>query len=100
MHVSIVDFHPYIFTFLFRFISCGFDFKKGPMKNSSCRKKVINGLFYLNARIYMFWCGVLSSKTEVDIDYTYYLGPDYKSGYRNIKQVSTFVSNHVSWIDT
>lgn len=37
--------------------------------------------------------------TYQDVDYSYYLGDGYKSGYRTIKKTSTIVSNHCSWLD-
>ena len=40
------------------------------------------------------------SKKEVEIDYSYWLGPNYKQNYKPTKTPSTVVTNHVSWIDT
>ena len=34
-----------------------------------------------------------------DYDYSYYLGPNYKEEQKNMKRVSTIVSNHTSWCD-
>ena len=48
----------------------------------------------------MFICGVISHRDKVEMDYTEYLGENYKDKYRDIKNTSTYVSNHVSWIDT
>jgi len=67
---------------------------------NGCRKKVIGYLFKTMAYIFVFTAGVFSRKSDVDFDYSFYLGPDYKKGYKQIKSVSTYVSNHVSWIDT
>jgi hypothetical protein len=50
--------------------------------------------------LFVFVCGVCTRKTIIDFDYSHYLGPDYKKNYKKIDAVSTFVSNHVSWIDT
>ena len=44
--------------------------------------------------------GMSTTITEKDVDYSYYLGPDYKKGYKNIKKTSTIVSNHCSWLDS
>lgn len=42
----------------------------------------------------------MRSKTiKRDTDYTYYLGPNYKDGYKPIVKTSTIVCNHVSWFD-
>jgi 1-acyl-sn-glycerol-3-phosphate acyltransferase len=38
-----------------------------------------------------------SKTTFADIDYSEYLGPDWKKEYEG---ASTLVSNHVSWFDT
>lgn len=35
----------------------------------------------------------------VDFDYSEYLGKDYKKTQKDIKHMSTFISNHVSWTD-
>jgi 1-acyl-sn-glycerol-3-phosphate acyltransferase len=48
----------------------------------------------------MFFNGFFSTREVHDVDYTEYLGPNYKDGYRKIKATSTYVSNHVSWMDT
>jgi len=57
-------------------------------------------MYQKGARAWNFVCGVCTSKEVVDCDYSYYLGPDYKSKYKKIVATSTYVSNHVSWIDT
>jgi len=33
----------------------------------------------MNAKLYMFICGTSSSKEEIECDYTYWLGPNYKN---------------------
>jgi 1-acyl-sn-glycerol-3-phosphate acyltransferase len=40
-----------------------------------------------------------SSTKDVDVDYSYYLGDDYKKNERKINRTSTIISNHVSWLD-
>ena len=67
---------------------------------NGCRKKVITFLFQYGARAWNFVCGVCTSTEKLEFDYSYYLGPDYKSKYKNIVATSTYVSSHVSWIDT
>lgn len=59
------------------FISLGHNFKKGPMRDG-CRKR-------LNKRIYrgcsafgLFTCGMTQKTVYQEIDYSYYLGKDYK----------------------
>lgn len=34
-----------------------------------------------------------------DVDYSFYLGPDYKKHYKAPKRISTVVSNHISFLD-
>lgn len=41
-----------------------------------------------------------TSRKFKDADYTEYLGPNYKDKYKKDIVTSTYVSNHVSWIDT
>lgn len=41
-----------------------------------------------------------TSRKDIDCDYSYYLGPDYEKNYKKNVKTSTYVSNHVSWIDT
>ena len=52
------------------------------------------------AKIVILLSGIVLGKKEEDMDYSYWLGPDYKAKYRKIKRTSTVVTNHVSWIDT
>ena len=35
----------------------------------------------------------------IDYDYSEYLGKDYRNSQKDIKYVSTYISNHVSWTD-
>ena len=46
----------------------------------------------------MFLCGMYTYTTFKDVDYSYYLGPNYKEKMSS-KTTSTVVSNHVSWLD-
>ena len=34
-----------------------------------------------------------------EVDYSYYLGPDYLRNRRKIAKTSTLISNHSSWLD-
>jgi hypothetical protein len=49
--------------------------------------------------VLLFFAGMRSSKRKVDFDYTAYLGPDYKETIKGPKYLSTYVSNHSSWLD-
>jgi hypothetical protein len=84
----------------FRILTLGHDFEKGPLK-AGCRKSIINMLYKYGGYWFCFVCGLFTSGKEVDMDYSYWLGPDYKKKYKqNIKKTSTIISNHVSWIDS
>ena len=39
-----------------------------------------------------------TTKTDKEVDYSFYLGPDYKSTM-STKTTSTVIANHVSWLD-
>lgn len=54
----------------------------------------------LNAYTWVFLAGMFTSKTEVYVDYSYYLGPEYKDQYKKPVTVGTMIGNHVSWLDT
>ena len=81
-----------------RVISCFIDTSNGPLK-PGCRKTCLNTVVFLAGKIYLWTAGVRIIQKEVDADYSYYLGPDYKRGYSDIAKTSTIVSNHVSWLD-
>lgn len=51
------------------------------------------------ARIQFFILGMYTTASFKDVDYTQFLGPDYKKNM-NDKTTSTIVANHVSWLDT
>jgi hypothetical protein len=48
----------------------------------------------------MFICGTSSSKEEIECDYSYWLGPNYKDHYKPTNKTPTVICNHVSWLDT
>lgn len=52
------------------------------------------------AKLFTFTCGTTCSRSVINMDYSYYLGPNYKEGYKEIQKTSTVVCNHISWIDT
>lgn len=83
-----------------RILTIGHDFKKGPIKNG-CRKWIMSLTYYICCSVFLFLTGMRTSLHYDDVDYTYYLGPNYKiqNQNRRVKRVSTIVSNHVSWLD-
>lgn len=43
--------------------------------------------------------GMKVKRVTILVDYSEYLGPDYKKNQVVPKHISTYVSNHVSWAD-
>ena len=83
---------------VYKIIICGYDFeKKGPIRRG-CRKSLIGFFGCLAARIQLFVCGMYTYTTYKDVDYSYFLGPDYKKNL-STKTTSTIIANHVSWLD-
>ena len=67
----------------------------------SGKRKVVIAIIFKIFSIILLRLG-LAIKVErkiVDFDYSEYLGKDYKLTQKDIKFVSTFISNHVSWTD-
>ena len=62
-------------------MTCGHDFIKGPLKDG-CKKRMVRAMYRFIVSLYLWIAGMWSSKVEKDCDYSYYLGPDYKQGYR------------------
>ena len=80
-------------------LAIGHDFRKGPIKNG-CRKWLMYFFYHVCCSFYLFVCGMRTTLNYKDVDYSYYLGPDYKTHMKKIKRTSTIVSNHVSWLDS
>jgi len=87
--------------FLTTFVSIftiGHNFKKGPMK-SGCRKWILYFMYHVCTSFFLFVTGINTSLKYINVDYSYYLGENYKKNMKKIKRTSTIVSNHVSWLD-
>lgn len=80
-------------------LTIGHNFDKGPMPDG-CRKRLIRNIYRACCGSGIFFAGMSTSVTYQDVDYSYYLGPGYKSKYRDIERTSTIVCNHVSWLDS
>lgn len=81
---------------IIKLMTLGHDFDAAPIPNG-CRKTIIQYVYYFFCRFGIFIAGMgLSTERHNDYDYSYYLGPNYKDGYRDIKKASTIVSNHCS----
>ena len=79
-------------------LSIGHDFDKEPMPDGK-RKRIMSTIYRAITRFGVFLAGTKLTLTNVDIDYSYYLGPNYLEKYKPIKRTSTIVSNHCSWLD-
>ena len=87
-----------IFQTIASLLTCGHNFRNGPMKKG-CRKSLVRVLYKFFVSLYIWVAGMWSSMGYKDCDYSYYLGPDYKKGYKQIRKTSTIVSNHSGWLD-
>lgn len=66
---------------------------------TGCRKHVINFMYKLFCMLILFFGGMRTTKKKIDFDYSAYLGPNYKEATTAPKYLSTYVSNHTSWMD-
>jgi len=64
-----------------------------------CRNTLISLTLKLICKILCFFTGMRSSRKYIDYDYSSFLGPNYKDTCVPPKYLSTFVSNHTSWLD-
>ena len=72
---------------------------KGDTPISGCRKHIINFMYKVFSMLILFFAGMRTSTKKTDFDYSAYLGPDYKNSANAPKYLSTYVSNHTSWLD-
>ena len=56
--------------------------------------------YQIAVKFYLFVAGMSTKLKKINIDYSEYLGPDYKETQEDGKRTSTMVCNHVSWLDT
>ena len=72
--------------------------KQGPVKKGTCRSFMIWTVYYFGDFVYALMNGITSKAVEhSDVDYSYYLGPDYDKNTG--KHCSTIISNHTSVLD-
>lgn len=70
----------------------------GPKDKSGWRYETVKFLIRLSAIVNVMMAGWTRSEViNADVDYSEYLGPDWKKEYNG---ASTLVSNHISFIDT
>jgi len=67
---------------------------------SGKRKRFVAFIYKVFSTILLkFGLAIKVQRKMVDFDYSEYLGKDYRNTQKDIKYVSTFISNHVSWTD-
>jgi 1-acyl-sn-glycerol-3-phosphate acyltransferase len=84
----------WVFTLI---ITLGSNIENQPIRG--CRKRIINCLYWTQAKLEGIFYFYRTSYKKVDFDYSYYLGEDYKKTQQLPARISTFVSNHASWYD-
>lgn len=72
--------------------------KRKPLPDGK-RLRIVNFAYKYCSFFYVFFGGVIPTKRNKDFDYSKWLGPEYKQKYKNIKKTSTFIMNHVSFMD-
>ena len=83
-----------------KILACGHDFNKGPLK-AGFLKVLLYKWIRLSAWAILIVCGMFVNRKKMPrVDYSKYLGPDYRENMRPIKKFSTVISNHVSWLDS
>jgi len=88
-----------LFTcFLIKIISYGHDYSTGPMKNG-VRKSIVCNIYKFLAGCVVSIAGMSCTLNNLNVDYSYYLGPDYKKNIKKYCKPSTLVANHCSWLD-
>lgn len=66
------------------------------------RRTIICATYEYCAKFQLLSWGILVNEIEVDedeVDYSHYLGPDYKTNFKQEGRVSTYVCNHTSVMD-
>jgi len=66
---------------------------------SSCRQALVKGVVRTFSYLILWTIGVWLTIEEIDMDYSEWLGFDYKSNQKEIKKVSTFIMNHATVFD-
>ena len=66
-----------IFLIFFWTLTIGFNAKKGPVKKG-CRLSMIRGWLRFACAVQCIWSGYRLKKKEIEVDYSEWLGPNYK----------------------
>lgn len=67
---------------------------------SPFRRKIIRSALQYGPKAILLNKLIVPRRIEPEIDYSYYLGPNYKNTYKKPKgKVPTYVANHTSGID-
>ena len=83
--------------FIVVLLSIGHDHSKGPIKGF--KKKMVLALHYYVNKTLLIIAGMKVEVMHEDMDYTEWLGPDYKKDLQKVKRSTAYVSNHSSWLD-
>ena len=88
--------HP--INFIYRIFTIGHSFTDDtPMRG--CRQTLISFIYKLISKLLCFFGGMRTTRKQVDYDYTAFLGPNYQKTSIPPEYLSTYVSNHASWLD-
>ena len=79
-----------------KFVLFGHDFRK-PLTGT--RRKVKEFLYWFFMNVLMLAAFMPVFNRHEEMDYSEYLGPDYKKTQKVPKTVPTFIANHQAWID-
>lgn len=64
-----------------------------------CRKWLMQFFYHVCCSFFLIVGGLRTTRHYDDVDYTEYLGENYKTNMKKVKRTSTLVCNHVSWFD-
>ena len=73
----LVCFEALFLALIIKILCFGHDFKKGPVP-PGFRKWIIGWMIWGMSSLCLLCCGLHTSCNEIDVDYSEYLGPNYK----------------------
>jgi hypothetical protein len=83
---------------LTRIFTIGHNLRAGPLVGR--KAKVLLRCYQFCSWALMQSLSMRSRHRKIDVDYSEYLGRDYKETQKIPERISTMVSNHLSWVDT
>ena len=72
----------------------------GPLIKGTMLKTILDWVHQTFCWITISMAGIVLDESAPDIDYSYYLGPDYRKNYRPNITTSTILINHFAWLDS